>query len=262
MCSAPSAGLAQTEALVGADAFLRSSYAWRGKTRSGRWVIQPDVYLAAAGPSLIVTAGWWGNIEMADDATAGGTGLGRAFLGQNDVWLEGGLDLRPAFVRGGFVRYFFVDGAVGQTADAVTTTELYFDAWTNLGALVPRASLWLDVDRVRGAYLETALDLRVPVLPSRLPTVSLYLTGLAGWSLGQELDSGDPTRPAYFSDGGLTHVDLGLELRWGELDRYASLEIHFLLARDEGARPDNGGSGRSSMWVGLGGSDRWVLGVF
>jgi hypothetical protein len=160
------------------------------------------------------------------------------------------------------VRYAFADGAFGQTADAVGTNEIYLDAWASLGAFVPRVAVWHDVGRVKGAYLETGLDLRVPVLPSRAPIVGMYLSSLAGWSLGQHVDDSRSDDSAYFSDAGLTHVDLGLDIRVGSASRYVTVELHFLIAGDEGARGSDTGTSGDSWWFGLGGSDAWILGVF
>ena len=122
------------------------------------------------------------------------------------------------------------------------------------------AGAWHDVDRIRGSYVETGLDLRVPVLPSRHPIVGLYLVSLAGWSLGQETDRAKPEEPAYFSASGLTHVDLGLDVRVGGELRYLSTEIHVVFRPDSGAR----GSANSgeAWWLGVGASDAWILGVF
>ncbi len=255
--------LAQTQAITGADAVLRSSNIWRGQTRSGGWVLQPDLYVAVAGPKLSLTVAWWSTIELQSlSAEEGDIGLGEGWFGQNDLSLEGSADLAPLYLRGGFVRYAFADDAFGQTADAVSTSEIYLDAWASLGALVPRVGLWYDVDRVRGAYVETGLDLRVPVLPSRDPIVGLYLTALAGWSLGQELDDSRLEEAAYFSDAGFTHLDLGIDIRVGGVRRYVSVELHFLVEKDEGAHASETGNSGDGWWFGLGASDAWVLGVF
>jgi hypothetical protein len=233
--------LAQTQAITGADAVLRSSNIWRGQTRSGGWVLQPDLYVAVAGPKLSLTVAWWSTIELQSlSAEEGDIGLGEGWFGQSDLSLEGSADLAPLYLRGGFVRYAFADDAFGQTADAVSTSEIYLDAWASLGALVPR----------------------VPVLPSRDPIVGLYLTALAGWSLGQELDDSRLEEAAYFSDAGFTHLDLGIDIRVGGVRRYVSVELHFLVEKDEGAHASETGNSGDGWWFGLGASDAWVLGVF
>lgn len=252
---------AQTRISLGADAFVRSASVWRGQTRSGGWVLQPDAYAAVSGPRAALAAAWWSSIEIQNlDAGGGDSGMGTRWFGQTDLSLEGSLNAGPFLLRAGAVRYLFSDGAFGQTADAVDTTEIYAEAWTNVGAFVPRVGIWHDVDRIRGSYVETGLDLRVPVLPSRHPIVGLYLVSLAGWSLGQETDRAKPEEPAYFSASGLTHVDLGLDVRVGGELRYLSTEIHVVFRPDSGAR----GSANSgeAWWLGVGASDAWILGVF
>jgi hypothetical protein len=161
----------------------------------------------------------------------------------------------------GVTRYLFADGAFGQSADAVNTTEIYATSTMSLGSLIPCVALWVDVSRVRGAYFETSLDLRVPVLPSYDPVVAAYVSALAGWSVGQEVNRQDPDEAAYFQDSGLTHLDFGLDVAVGRERRYVAIEVHVLAAQDGGARSGSGPSAGASWWLGVGFSDSLVLGV-
>lgn len=261
----PTAAEAQTRMVLGVDASVRSSHAWRGFARGSGWVLQPDLYLAAVRQPAAVTVGWWSNVELSsnDPGDPGDSGLGQAWFGENDLWAEAGGRLGAVDLSGGIVRYLHADGAFGQGADALSTTELYANVGVGFGPTVPRVTLWYDVDRIRGAYIETRVDLRVPVLPSYDPVLALYLCTLAGWSVGQEVDENRPGQPAYFREAGLTHIDLGLEARAGRKWRYATLEVHFLPVRDPGARSGPGPAAPrgSSWWLGLSFSDGWVLGV-
>jgi len=260
----PAAASGQSRMVFGGDAFVRSSYVWRGVTRVSGWVLQPDAFLSASFPRLSITAGWWGTVEISspDPTNQASTGLGQTWFGENDLWAEVAGRSESVDFALGITRYLFADGAFGQSADAVNTTELYAVSGLGFGPTVPRIALWYDVDRVRGAYVETSVDLRVPVLPSYDPIVALYLSTLAGWSIGQEINVGKPEEAAYFSQAGLTHVDLGLEAMVGQGQKYVTFELHFLFARDGGARSDVGaGTGDdTSWWLGLGFSDSTILG--
>ena len=260
----PAAASGQSRIVFGGDAVVRSSYVWRGVTRVSGWVLQPDAFLSASFPRLSITAGWWGTVEISSPAPTNpaSTGLGQTWFGENDLWAEVAGRSRSVDFAAGITRYLFADGAFGQSADVVNTTELYAVSGLGFGPTVPRIALWYDVDRVRGAYVETSVDLRVPVLPSYDPIVALYLSTLAGWSIGQEINAGKPEEAAYFSQAGLTHVDLGLEAMVGQGQRYVTFELHFLFARDGGARSDIGAGtgGDTKWWLGLGFSDSTILG--
>ncbi len=110
------------------------------------------------------------------------------------------------------------------------------------------------------------MDLRVPTLPSEDPVLALYISALAGWSFGQEANEGRPGQAAYFSEGGLTHVDLGLEILVGKDRRYVTVETHVVVASDDGARAGRLGPSETrpgtSWWLGLRVSDAWVVGAW
>ncbi len=254
---------AQSGWIFGGDAFVRSSYVWRGVTRSSTWVLQPDLFLSASMDRSSITVGWWSTIRLgsADPVDPTDAGLGQAWFGQNDLWVEIAGRSEVVDFTGGVTRYLFADGAFGQSADAVNTTEIYATSRMSLGALIPRVALWVDVSRVRGAYLETSVDLRVPVLPSYEPVVAAYVSALAGWSVGQEVNRQDPDEAAYFQDPGLTHLDFGLDVAVGRERRYVSVGLHVLAAQDGGARSGSGPSAGASWWLGVGVSDSLVLGA-
>jgi hypothetical protein len=236
---------------------------WRGVTRSSAWVLQPDLFSSASGDRSSITVGWWSTIRLgsADAADPTSAGLGQAWFGQNDLWVEVAGRSEVLDFTGGLTRYLFAEGAFGQSADAVDTTELYGTVRLTAGPLVPRLALWMDVGRVRGAYFETSMDLRVPVLPSYDPIVAAYVSALAGWSAGQEVNRQDPDEAAYFQDSGVTHLDFGLDVAVGRERRYVSVELHVLAAQDGGARSGSGPSPGTSWWLGVGFSDSLVLGA-
>jgi len=211
----------------------------------------------------MATVGWWSTIELGspDPLNPADSGLGSTWFGQNDLWLQLARRFGPTNVATGITRYLYVADSFGQSADAVNTTELYANVWRSAGPVVPRLSVWFDVDRVRGVYAETEVDLRVPVLPSYDPIVSVYLGALAGWSLGQEVNGEKPEQAAYFAESGLTHVDLSLTAQGGHDRSYLTLELHCVLARDGGARTIGSDESGSLWWFGLALTDTGILGV-
>ncbi len=259
----PGTLLAQSGWIFGGDAVVRNTYLWRGVTRSSAWVLQPDLFLAGSQDRSNITGGWWSTIDLGsvDPGDPTSAGLGQTWFGQNDLWLEVAVRSGTVDFTVGVTRYQFADRSFGQSADAVNTTELYATAGLSAGPLVPRIALWVDVSRVRGAYFETSLDLRVPVLPSYEPVIAAYLSALAGWSAGQEINRQSPDEAAYFGDAGLTHLDFGLDVAVGRNQRYVTLELHVLAAQDGGARAEPGTSRNASWWLGLGFSDSVVLGA-
>ncbi len=253
---------AQDGWIFGGDAVVRSTYVWRGVLRNSAWVLQPDFFITAAQGRSSITGGWWSTIDLGsvDPVDPKSTGLGQTWFGQNDLWLEVAASSKVVDFTVGVVRYQFADGSFNQSADAVNTTELYATSRISVGPFVPRVAVWIDVSRVRGAYIETSLDLRVPVLPSYDPIIAAYLSALAGWSAGQEIDRQNPDQAAYFSGAGLTHLDFGLDVAVGRRQRYVTVELHVLAARDGGARAEPGRY-NASWWLGLGFSDSVVLGA-
>jgi hypothetical protein len=258
----PTSATAQSLTAVGGDAALRSTYLWRGITRTSGWVLQPDLFASTAFQAFTVTAGWWSTIELGspDPNDPTNSSLGSTWFGQSDLWLEFAKRLGPTNLAAGITRYLYDADAFGQSADAVNSTELYADVWHSSGPVVPRLSVWFDIDRVRGVYTETGIDLRVPILPSYDPVVSVYLGALAGWNWGQEVNAEKPEEPAYFSERGLTHVDLSLLVMGGHEQRYATLELHYVFARDGGARPPGSTASESRWWLGLALSDAAIFG--
>jgi hypothetical protein len=120
--------------------------------------------------------------------------------------------------------------------------------------LHPKVSVWYDVDKVKGAYFEGSLDLRIPLLPLRLgPMRSIHLTGLAGWSAGQEVNDTRPTEAAHFAESGLTHLDFSL---WSSffVAEYWSITpvLHFQINEDPITKrtgDDPAGNSDTKLWL-------------
>ena len=233
----------QARPAVAVDVAVDSRYVWRGITRRDGWVLQPDALAGAQWAWGSVSAGAWADIELSRAEPASEElGLGKA-LGEWNVWAQ--LERRfslldaPLDLAVGYVRYF-VDrsaaAAVGTTA--FNTGELYLDGRWRLRDLEPRATLWYDIEEVKGAYAELGAAYRVPVFPLAVP--SLYLRMVYGFSWGQ---AAGPDEGGYFGEDGLTHIVFSVEapvfspLSIGPLGSlYATPSLHFQVNLDDATR--------------------------
>src|SRR2546428_551697 len=93
------------------------------------------------------------------------------------------------------------DPTAGRTR-ADNTTELYVDVRATSKYIVPGVAVWLDVDRVRGAYIEGSATVPLLANPLAKPFVGLITRATVGYTLGQE--------GAYFARAGVTHVDFAV----------------------------------------------------
>ena len=93
------------------------------------------------------------------------------------------------------------------------------------------------MDAVDGAYLEAGISLRLPGWAGvAFPIGSMFVNGVAGFSLGQELE-GTSLGGGYFADRGLTHFDLSVSLpiqylSLGPVSMAPWFEMHFQFNRD------------------------------
>lgn len=95
--------------------------------------------------------------------------------------------------------------------------------------LAPEFSIYYDIDKVNGAYIEVAVSHSVTVGESR----TLDLGGLVGLNIGQGISSDASSN---FADDGLTHVDLsaGLPLTAGVFS--ITPVLHFQLSADDATK--------------------------
>ena len=231
---------AQTRPAAAADVTLSSRYDWRGITRHNGWVLQGDLVGGVRFGSGFVTVGGWTNYELrlAEPASTD-VGLGKHF-GEWNVWAEVALWRGPFDVSVGHIRYFVDEDAAAAVGTTVFNTgETYVDAQVRIGPFTPRAAVSLDLEKVKGAYIEIEAAYRIPVLPLAVP--SLYVSVLGGFSAGQAIDTTDPSQGGYFATNGLTHIDFSARtqvyLPIGPLkDLYATPEVHFVVNIDEATK--------------------------
>ena len=244
----------------GGDVGLRSRFEWRGLTRGSGWALQPDLF-AAVGRDPQITVGVWTNIQLSDTDLDTGLGFERQWFGETDLWAEISTMLGPLEVGGGWSGLFFdTEGAVSSGGSLESTHEIYGRArLLSLPVIVPSVVLYYDVDAVDGAYLEAGISLRLPAWAGvEFPVGSLFVNGVAGFSLGQEIDE-TSLEGGYFADRGLTHFDLSLSLpvqylSLGPMSMAPWIEMHFQFNRDRITRRKDA-SGESDgfiTWLALG----------
>ena len=248
---------AQLRASAAADLTVSSRYVWRGITRRNDWVLQPDLAVGVAWPKGSLALGGWANFELSEaEPEDTEVGLGQPF-GELNFWAQFEYLAGPFDVGVGYMRYLVDEGAAAEVGTTVfNTSELYLDARYRLADLEPRATLWVDVDDVEGAYFEASVAYRLPVIPIAVP--SLYLKMLYGFSWGQAVSEDDPEQGAYFAENGLTHIDFSAETQIylpvpvGPLKRmYAAPALHFQVNKDGATRRvsrDPSDADRGNFW--------------
>lgn len=257
LCLIVPASAAQVQ--VGGDLALKNRYVWRGLTHSNASVSQLDLFLTYGARPARLTAGFWTNIELSDVHRHEGIGFDRTFFGENNIWSEVSLGVGPWNVATGWTWYFFRrEIAIGLPRDAVDTHEIYGRLELLPWFVVPRLTVWHDIDTVAGTYIEGELTLRIPGWSRLLlPVGSLFLTGRAGYSLGQEINTDIPNEAAYFSNRGLTHIDLSAAFTVGYLEigatnTAAHIEFHLQFNQDPNTRwVSQTRQKNAKLWLGI-----------
>ncbi len=229
---------AEAQVQYGGDVGLRSRYEWRGVTRGSGWVVQPDLFVAT-GVDPGVTVGVWTSIQLAETNPDTGLGYERRWFGETNLWAEVSKLFGPLEVVGGWTGYFFnSEAAVLAGGSPENTHELYGRVRVlSLPVIVPSLALYYDVDAVDGAYLEAGISMRLPGWGGvAFPVGSLFVTGIAGFSLGQEFE-GTSLEGGYFADRGLTYFDLSVSLpiqylSMGPMSMAPWFEMHFQFNKD------------------------------
>ena len=220
---------------LGLDATLSSPYVWRGVTRANGWTAQPEGFLSAKAGGGFLSAGAWASYELghAGPNELSDLGVGQAGLAELDYWGQANWSLGLFQASLGGIRYTFRGAAptAGRTR-ADNTTELYMDLRATSKYIVPDVGLWLDVDRVRGAYIETSITVPVLANPLAAPFIALITHAAVGYTLGQE--------GAYFTRAGITHVDLSasgdVTLHPLRVPTVVRLEGHVQFSADDATR--------------------------
>ena len=250
------------QAYLGLDATLSSPYVWRGVTRANGWVVQPEAFVSLKAGGGFLSGGAWASYELgnAGPNDLSDLGTGNAGLAELNYWGQANWSLGLLQASLGGIRYTFRGTAptAGRTR-ADNTTELYVDLRGTSKYVVPGLALWLDVDRVQVAYLEGSVTVPVLANPLAAPFIVLITRDAVGYTLGQDVNSEDPSQGAYFARAGVTHLDLAVStdvtLRPLRMPTVLRLEGHVQFSTDNATRPisarpsDAGRSGK--LWAAL-----------
>ena len=235
----PALGLpspASAQVYLGLDATLSSPYVWRGVTRANGWVVQPEGFLGLKAGGGFLSGGAWASYELgsAGPNDLSDLGTGGAGLAELNYWGQGTWSLGLVQAALGGIHYTFRGTApsAGRTR-ADNTTELYVELRGTSKYVVPGLALWLDVDRVHGAYVEGSVTVPLLANPLAKPFVALITRATVGYTVGQE--------GAYFARAGVTHVDFAassdVTLRPLRVPTVLRLEGHVQFSTDDATRP-------------------------
>jgi len=221
---------------LGLDATLSSPYVWRGVTRANGWVVQPEGFVSLKAGGGFLSGGMWASYELgkAGPNDLSDLGTGGAGLAELNYWGQAAWHLGLVQAALGGIRYTFRGTAptAGRTR-ADNTTELYVELRGTSKYIVPGVALWLDVDRVRGAYIEGSVTVPVLANPLAEPFVGLITRAALGYTVGQE--------GAYFARAGVTHVDFAassdITLHPLRVPTVLRLEGHLQFSTDDATRP-------------------------
>jgi hypothetical protein len=246
--TAPAAGAAQSAVTV--ELAASNAYVWRGVTNANQLVLDPTVTLDVPLRHGALSFGAWGNLEprRADGPHDIGTlgGHSGPLLTQSQLWAEASGAHGALTFTGGVTRYFYPH--VAGLSAAYGTMEVYGSVARD-GLLAPSLSVWRDVQKVRGTYVEGAVGQDVPLGHGH----ALSLGAALGVSTGMRARDG---QSSYFARDGVTHAELSAtsELSGGSLA--FSPTVHVVLASDPLARAAAADVQRTAkLWAGA--TVRW-----
>lgn len=223
---------AQTE--IGAQADIFSSYVWRGVSLTNKPVLQPDVWASFPAGNASITVGGWANIDIGkydgeDDISESG-GLSAFNFAEFNPYAEVSFGTGKATLTGGIIGYIYPNDTENGLNSDFNTWELYGTVGFDV-PFAPEISLYYDIDKVNGAYIEAAGAHSVPLGESH----TLDLGALVGFSAGQNFEE-DSDDFANFNDNGLTHLDFsaGVPLTAGVFS--ITPVVHFQISVDEATK--------------------------
>jgi hypothetical protein len=223
------------QATFGVDLDLFSSYVWRGLTLTNKPVAQPAAWVSFPAGNASVTVGGWASIDLGqyDDASdiseSGGTS---AFnLAEFDPYAEVSFSVGNATLTGGVTGYIYPNDDPGLTSD-FNTVEIYGKAGLDV-PLSPELSIYYDVDKIKGAYIEGNISHSLPASER----VSVDLGATIGFNVGQHADLDDLGIPQAdffnFAENGFTHLDLSAGLPFTAGVFSITPVIHFQINGDD-----------------------------
>lgn len=225
---------ARAQATFGVDLDLFSSYVWRGLTLTNKPVAQPAVWVSFPAGNASITAGGWANIDLgkydnvSDISESGGSS---AFnLAEFNPYAEVSFPVGKATITGGATGYIYPND-FGLTSDA-NTVEIYGKLGVD-APLSPELSIYYDVDKIKGAYIEGGVSHSVAASEK----VSIDLGALAGFSAGQGIPDDPLSDESFnFADNGLTHFDLSAGVPFTAGVFSITPVLHFIINVDDATK--------------------------
>lgn len=223
---------AQTE--IGAQVDLFSSYVWRGVSLTNKPVLQPDVWASFPAGNASITVGGWANIDIGkydgDDDISESGGLSAFNFAEFNPYAEVSFGTGKATLTGGIIGYIYPNDTENGLNSDFNTWEVYGTVGFDV-PFAPEISLYYDIDKVNGAYIEAAGSHSLPLGESH----TLDLGALVGLNAGQNSEE-DSDDFANFNDNGLTHFDVsaGVPLTAGVFS--ITPVVHFQISIDEATK--------------------------
>ena len=250
------AGPARAQVNGGFDLDLGNDYVWRGITRASSFTVRPQAWISFPSAHGELALGAWKAIELGNVESNEITARGRHHRApaEFDVWApythhQPGVDAAV-----GAIRYTFTgDPDAGGLGDDASTTEGYAQLWPAfLPALEPRVTLYHDVERTRGTYLEVDATHSFPLFP--LVPTDLQIGATGGFSLREPRDFAAARGWESFAGTGATHLDLRLGLAVRADPHWAGhITFHHQRSYDDATRQVRLNESRSHGWWGEGG---------
>ena len=223
---------AQTE--IGAQVDLFSSYVWRGVSLTNKPVLQPDLWASFPAGNASITVGGWANIDIGkydgDDDISESGGLSAFNFAEFNPYAEVSFGTGKATLTGGIIGYIYPNDTDNGLNSDFNTWEVYGKVGFDV-PFAPEISLYYDIDKVNGAYLEAAGSHSLPLGENH----TLDLGALIGLNAGQNFEEDSEDTPN-FLDNGLTHLDFsaGVPLTAGVFS--ITPLLHFQISIDEFAK--------------------------
>jgi Bacterial protein of unknown function (Gcw_chp) len=246
---------AAAQAEVGTQLDLFSAYVWRGVTYTNKPVAQPDLWISFPAGNASLTAGGWANIDLGsygdpeDDLSESG-GLSAFSLAEFNPYAEVSFSSGKAAITGGIVGYIYPNELDEAPIEGLDSESDTWEVYGTLGfdvPLAPELSVYYDIDKVSGAYVEGGVSHSLPLGESH----TLDLGGLVGFSLGQGFNEDDES--FNFEENGMTHADVSAGVPFTAGAFSMTPVLHLQVSVDEATRfhsPSSDGSD-FKLWGGV-----------
>ncbi|MGZ8391296.1 MAG: TorF family putative porin [Gemmatimonadales bacterium] len=246
------------QATFGVDLDLFSSYVWRGLSLTNKPVAEPGLWVSFPAGNASITVGGWANIDLGkyddiDDDISESGGTSSFNLSEFDPYAEISFPAGKATLTGGVTGYIYpndLDAAPNGGLDSeANTVEIYGKVGFDV-PLSPELSVYYDVDKIKGAYIEANLGHSLAASEA----ISIDLGATAGFSAGQGVPDDVLSDESFnFADDGFTHLDLSVGVPFSAGAISITPVIHVVIAGDDATKvtsPSNIDSD-TKLWGGV-----------